>query len=1396
MKKFGVIFLLAFAGYVRAQPVTTTTYVGTVRDLTGAIVTSGRITWQSNAPAGMAIPGTGSFVSTTVSCQINATGNPVASSDGTSPCLITNNTALTPSGTSYTMCTQPYNVSPGSCIVTYATGGTIDISTIVPTPTTGPFNFSGTPGPPNSLAIGTVTKIPAGGSPTADITGIVPAQTLNLGLVTGDTGAQGSTGSTGPTGPIGPLGPTGPPGGSLSYPGCTSDGSNGFKCTGAVTAPTKISATSPMADVRAYGAVIDATNTPIDNALLSAINSCNTLNAYSNSCQVLLPCAGINTSSGCTITNGSLLPANTSGKTIELNFQGTLTLKSTLVIPNYYTILAKGGSSGGQFQSVGANARILGPPMKGGIGTSVPGAQVGSITAGTGSLTLNSVTNHTVGETIQATSAGFGAVDYRGTVTAINGNVLTVSPNSALNLAGALWTVVSKFTPTYGTGSTPDNFHVNSAIGVGGYQTCTAVTATRDGTIAANAPNTTFIAGSQISQISITSNVLTVWTPNSPFTVGQTVGLVGFKQASLLFLNGQLVTIATADATKFTAAFTHADMALSSDSGAAPSATTCVSSSGIPESIRIPVAQTVTVTGCADSSFNVNQANVNGQDWPANSIQIYQGGAVGVTGISIANNVLTVTANNNFTAGQQVTFFNLRDHTFLNGLTITIATASPTQFTIALPPALARVNEALSGDLGEAVVSLATSSTTGCTVTGIDDYNYEVVRIEGIDTVPITQIGITSNVLTVTANNTFSVGELVNFSQLKTNTYLNGQTVTILTASGTGFTAAFNHTPNVTLAADTGAVGRMNALASGAVLSATFAHTHDPADLWGMVAVSTSDQQSSPKSHFDMQSVLISNAYGPQLWLDNTATINLTGVSLLPVQYPTSAALDCSGCWWGQMNSIQALGNPVTIHCITNCGTPAYSYSLRFTQDSTRRNFIGGADMIVRDLTVVGGIKIDGNGMDLTAGAGPQLLLSNPIVERQAYGGIVVDNSRGIINTQVAIDMMLLSDNYSQVLGQYLAATDCCYSQGFANIGQLSPFAQSYTLTNPYWTNGVQAGGLGTYVVNPSATFPHTSTGFLNDGSTLNANVRGSGANLSPALIPAATLAVLSPSCGTCIPVTGPDGVANSALEVQTSAGPTNAVLMVASLSTFVTYPGDMMAYGAWVAPGALNVGKTPGSSFGANAYFQLLTSGADLFQGGIGALYSPSTPNTYVFGGGLLSMVSDSWQPGMQIVTFTKGDTTAHNIKMSVYSGSTANGVGSGNRFWDWWWMYIPGPNNPAYTGVTRQEVMRWMQDMLHSYIPPNVPAGGGILATCPGCRYSNLAVAAARRGTFTCTAGGTITVANANAISTSDITFSLNTAGGTPAAPAMKTPGNGTNFQVLCGAADTSTYNYAIWN
>lgn len=69
----------------------------------------------------------------------------------------------------------------------------------------------------------------------------------------------------------------------------------------------------------------------------------------------------------------------------------------------------------------------------------------------------------------------------------------------------------------------------------------------------------------------------------------------------------------------------------------------------------------------------------------------------------------------------------------------------------------------------------------------------------------ITNVALTSNVVTITAANSFVVGGKVVISGLSGSTtkFLNGQTLTVASASATSFTANFTHA-NVTPAADTG----------------------------------------------------------------------------------------------------------------------------------------------------------------------------------------------------------------------------------------------------------------------------------------------------------------------------------------------------------------------------------------------------------------------------------------------------------------------------------------------------------------------------------------------------------------------------------------------------------------
>lgn len=145
-----VIGVLGLSFYARAQspslPLTTLT--GTIRDTTGAVVTSGRIAFTTtlSGTQDATIPGVARFVPTTTYCSISGAGSPVSSS-GSGPCTVVSNTALSPAGTSYTVCIQPYNVSPGGCFNFFALTQTVDISTVAPTPGKLPTNFTGVQGP-------------------------------------------------------------------------------------------------------------------------------------------------------------------------------------------------------------------------------------------------------------------------------------------------------------------------------------------------------------------------------------------------------------------------------------------------------------------------------------------------------------------------------------------------------------------------------------------------------------------------------------------------------------------------------------------------------------------------------------------------------------------------------------------------------------------------------------------------------------------------------------------------------------------------------------------------------------------------------------------------------------------------------------------------------------------------------------------------------------------------------------------------------------------------------------------------------------------------------------------------------------------------------------------------
>lgn len=138
------VFLSSIASYGQS-----TTYTGTIKDLSLNVVTSGQVTFTLTPKTDSTIPGTGRFTPSTITCNINSDGTLSGFVGGTvsGACTVAMNTAISPSGTSYRVCIQPNYATPGSCFYDYATTASKDISTVAPTLPTGPINYGGVPGP-------------------------------------------------------------------------------------------------------------------------------------------------------------------------------------------------------------------------------------------------------------------------------------------------------------------------------------------------------------------------------------------------------------------------------------------------------------------------------------------------------------------------------------------------------------------------------------------------------------------------------------------------------------------------------------------------------------------------------------------------------------------------------------------------------------------------------------------------------------------------------------------------------------------------------------------------------------------------------------------------------------------------------------------------------------------------------------------------------------------------------------------------------------------------------------------------------------------------------------------------------------------------------------------------
>lgn len=219
----------------------------------------------------------------------------------------------------------------------------------------------------------------------------------------------------------------------------------------------------------------------------------------------------------------------------------------------------------------------------------------------------------------------------------------------------------------------------------------------------------------------------------------------------------------------------------------------------------------VTITGFANPAFNVTARVHDVVNTVAQLLQVTLSPTTAtITETSVMTDTVTVTALNDFAAGMTVTFSGLTTATFLNGQSLVITSAGPTSFTVTFSHA----NYATSSDTGSALapnvltftapntfvagqmVTFSGSPATflnGKTVSVLSANANSFTAVLPADTATVTSVRVLGNVLTILAPNDFVSGADVIFSGLVNASFLNGQTVTLLTATPSQFTAAFTH---------------------------------------------------------------------------------------------------------------------------------------------------------------------------------------------------------------------------------------------------------------------------------------------------------------------------------------------------------------------------------------------------------------------------------------------------------------------------------------------------------------------------------------------------------------------------------------------------------------------------
>ena len=459
---------------------------------------------------------------------------------------------------------------------------------------------------------------------------------------------------------------------------------------------------------------------------------------------------------------------------------------------------------------------------------------------------------------------------------------------------------------------------------------------------------------------------------------------------------------------------------------------------------------------------------------------------------------------------------------------------------------------------------------------------------------------------------------------------------------------------------------------SGSNVTAVFNNTHASGALGGIAA-----WWIKGSGHHELRDVSINAPSGVGVWIggpgsgygdgaDNVVTDNV-GVSCLAT---TCQPMEIS-------NAIDVWVKRPTLNIVDGYG----SWGLRITNTYYVIASTGGSGLITVDGGMIrGGIKLDRVSYDMNT-----LLFRNVIVEEGRRGALTYQPGTGISLWDVVLDHVWLQDNFhsyalSEIYYTQPAGISTVYlvKNNGSGIG-----AGSYTLVNQYFDGVLSDDSTVTGTSALPASFAGRTPNIKRQSpNAIDSELRGVGGNFYPSFLPFATQNVptdpTSWSAGSCTlttGLTGPDGSTNAA----SIYGNSNTTLTVYTYSGTTAAVGDYILYGAWVK--------------GQDADLRLTNSVQQHIQFDNGGTYADAGVATANY------FQNDTWHPVVALSHIIAFDgTTSDHPQLGLLCGQNTP------QYWMPFMIYIPAAQ-AATIGVP--EMMRWRQDLLHSIVPPNLPAG-----------------------------------------------------------------------------------------